>query len=250
MGFCGSKGMPFLLQVMRARASAASAALPGQSFWPHIHQQQVRIGPPRDERQPGVGQGGGEDGSVLHHAPGVRAERRPQRLAQRHRFAGHDVHQRPALDARKDRGVDPSGDRLVVGQHQPPSRPAQGLVGRGGHRVGVGQRVGVEAGGDQSGRSAPCPPSARRRRRPRSRGSGHGRPRADMPTRRRRSAWADAGRPGVPPRRSRCASRRGGRRTARSGTTCPTGWAARRGSGGRRPPATCPAPYRRAGAAR
>ena len=37
MGFCGSNGMPFLLQVIRARPSAASAIFPGLQGGPLLH---------------------------------------------------------------------------------------------------------------------------------------------------------------------------------------------------------------------
>ena len=52
IGFCGSKGMPFLLQVMRARPSAASATLPVSFLRPQIDQHQMRVGAARNDIEP------------------------------------------------------------------------------------------------------------------------------------------------------------------------------------------------------
>ena len=47
IGFCGSNGMPFLLQVMWARPSAASAALPVRPLRRQIDQHQMVVGAAR-----------------------------------------------------------------------------------------------------------------------------------------------------------------------------------------------------------
>ena len=48
-GFSGSNGMPFLLQVMWARSSAASATLPVSRFGPQIDQHQMGVGAAGDD---------------------------------------------------------------------------------------------------------------------------------------------------------------------------------------------------------
>ena len=52
VGFSGSNGMPFLLQVMWARPSAASATLPVRRFLPQIDQHEVGVGAARDDIEP------------------------------------------------------------------------------------------------------------------------------------------------------------------------------------------------------
>ena len=88
---------------------------------------------------------------VRDHRGGVVGELGPQRLAEGDRLGGDHVHQRAALQAGEDRRVDLLGDRLVVGQDHAAARAAQRLVGGGGDHVGVRQRVGVLAAGDEAG---------------------------------------------------------------------------------------------------
>ena len=84
-------------------------------------------------------------------ALGIDLEVRPQRLAERHRLGGDDVHQRPALQAGEHRGVDLLAEIGVVRQHHAAARAAQGLVGRRRDDMGVRQRAGIDAGGDEAG---------------------------------------------------------------------------------------------------
>ena len=51
IGFSGSNGTPFLLQVMLARPSAISAALPVSFFGLEIDQHHMGVGAAGDERQ-------------------------------------------------------------------------------------------------------------------------------------------------------------------------------------------------------
>ena len=74
-----------------------------------------------------------------------------QRLAEGDRLGGDHMHQRPALQAREDRRVDLLGDVLVVGEDQAAARPAQRLVRRRGDDMGVRDRRGMDAAGDQPG---------------------------------------------------------------------------------------------------
>ena len=61
------------------------------------------------------------------------------------------MHQRAALQAGEDRGVDLLGDVLVVGQHHAAARAAQGLVRGGGHHMRVRHRAGENARRDETG---------------------------------------------------------------------------------------------------
>ena len=73
-----------------------------------------------------------------------------QRLAERDRLGGDDVHQRAALQAGEDRRVDLLRDGLVVGQDHAAARAAQGLVGGGGDDMGMAERGGVHARRDEA----------------------------------------------------------------------------------------------------
>ena len=57
VGFCGSNGMPFLLQVMPARPRLTSASRPVSRFGPQIDQHQMRVGPAGDDVEPASTQG-------------------------------------------------------------------------------------------------------------------------------------------------------------------------------------------------
>ena len=49
VGFSGSNGMPFLLQVMCARPSACLGDVAGELLRPQVDQHQMRVGAARDE---------------------------------------------------------------------------------------------------------------------------------------------------------------------------------------------------------
>ena len=53
-GFSGSKGMPFLLQVMWARPRAASAALPVSFFGTEVDEHQMVVGAAGDDGEAAV----------------------------------------------------------------------------------------------------------------------------------------------------------------------------------------------------
>ena len=93
----------------------------------------------------------GQDGGVFDDLLLIGLEFRLECFAQRHRLGGDDVLQGAALGAGEDGGVQLFGDlRIVAQQHAAPGA-AEGLVGGGGHHVGVGDRGGVEPGGHQAG---------------------------------------------------------------------------------------------------
>ncbi len=115
--------MPFLLQVMPARSSAASAIVPGQLLRPEIDQHQMRIGAARDDREPAFDQRLGERLGVRDDRLRIVLELRLQRLAEGHRLGGDDMHQRPALQAGEDGAVDLLADLLVIARTMPPRGP-------------------------------------------------------------------------------------------------------------------------------
>jgi hypothetical protein len=85
------------------------------------------------------------------HPGDVFGELRLQRLVEGNSLGGNHVHQRPALQAGEDRGVDFLRHALVIRQDDAAARPAQGLVGGRGHDVRMRQRACVVAGGHEAG---------------------------------------------------------------------------------------------------
>ena len=73
---------------------------------PQVDQEQVRVGAAGDDAQAAILEHGGQHARVLEHLLLVDLEFARQRFLERHRLGGDDVHQRPALDAREDRGID------------------------------------------------------------------------------------------------------------------------------------------------
>ena len=65
-GFSGSNGMPFLLQVMLARPSAASARLPVAFFGPEVDQHQMVVGAVGHDVEPGLLEARGQRLGVGH----------------------------------------------------------------------------------------------------------------------------------------------------------------------------------------
>ena len=92
-----------------------------------------------------VRQGGG----IFHHLLLVGLELRLERLPQGHRLGGDDMHQRAALGAGENGGVELLGKVFVVGQQHAAPGPPEGLMGSGGHHMGVGHGRGVQPGGHQ-----------------------------------------------------------------------------------------------------
>ncbi len=88
---------------------------------------------------------------VLHHPGDIVLETRLQGLAKGHGLGGNHMHERAALETGKERGTHLLGDIVIIGQHHAATGPAQGLVRRGGHDMGVFQRVGMRATGNESG---------------------------------------------------------------------------------------------------
>ena len=80
---------------------------------------------------------------VGNHLVDIVGELGTQRFAERNRFCGNHVHERPALNSGKDRGVELLCKRLFVRQDHPTPWTAQGLVRRrrGDMGMGEGRRI-------------------------------------------------------------------------------------------------------------
>ena len=150
-----------------------------------VDEHHVAVGAAGDDVEAAGLERRGERAGVGDDPGGVVAERRLQRLAEGDGLGGDDVHQRAALVAGEDGGVELLRQRLVVRQDDAAARAAQGLVGGRGGDVGVRHRVRVEAGGDQAGVVRHVDHQVWRRPRRRWRGSRRSRSRADRPRRRR-----------------------------------------------------------------
>ena len=88
---------------------------------------------------------------VVQHTLLIDFEIRPHGFLERHRLGGDDVHQWPALHAGKDRGRKTFSNLGVLPRkNQAAAGTAQRLVGCGGHHIGDGCRIGVQAGDDQT----------------------------------------------------------------------------------------------------
>ena len=130
---------------------ALVGVLAGEAERAEVDQREMRVGAAGDQVGAALLEAVGERLGVLDHRLGIGLEARLERLAERHRLGGDDVHQRAALEAREDRRVDLLGDRLVIGQHHAAARAAQRLVGGGGDDMGVAERRRMLARRDQPG---------------------------------------------------------------------------------------------------
>ena len=125
---------------------------PGEPVGRHVDQDEVVVGATGHQGGPARGEALGERLCVVGHLLRVDLERGLPRLDQRHGLGRHHVGQRPAEDHRAA-AVDVGGE-LLLGQHHPAARSAQGLVRGGGDHVRVGHRVlvaGEHLAGDQTG---------------------------------------------------------------------------------------------------
>ncbi len=82
-------------------------------------------------------QGFGQRLGVLHDLCGIVLELGLQRFTEGNSLGGDDVHQRAALQAGEDGGVELLRQILVVGEDHAATRAAQGLVRRRGRDVAV-----------------------------------------------------------------------------------------------------------------
>jgi hypothetical protein len=83
IGFSGSNGMPFLLQVISARSSVCSPALPVVHFLgPQIHQHQMAVRAARNDRKAVLNQSRRQRLRVVQRALRVELELRLQRFVE------------------------------------------------------------------------------------------------------------------------------------------------------------------------
>ena len=144
-GFSGSLGMvSHLVQPMLV-------FLAGEAEVPGVHQDQVVVRAAGHQPEALLHQLLRQDAGVGHHLQAVGPELRPQGLAQAHGLGGDDVLQRAALSAGEHGGVDLLVQVVVIAQDHAASGAPQGLVGGGGHHVGVGDGGRMDAGGHQAG---------------------------------------------------------------------------------------------------
>ena len=125
--------------------------LAGEVGRAQVHQHQVVVRAAGYQVRPTLHDGLGQHGGVFHDLLLISLELGLEGLAQRHRLGGNDVLQRTALGAGEDGGVELFGDVRVVAQQHPAPGAPEGLVGGGGHHIGVGNGGGVAAGGHQPG---------------------------------------------------------------------------------------------------
>ncbi len=110
----------------------------------------MRVGTAGHDVEPTVHERRRKRAGVLHDPLGIGLELRLQGLTERDRLGGDDVHQRPTLKPREDGGVDLLPEILVVGEDHAAARAPQGLVRRGGHHMGVGERARMRASGNEA----------------------------------------------------------------------------------------------------
>src|ERR1700727_2289043 len=114
MGFCGANGMPFLFQGVFGRSTAAPGRLAGQALGRQIDQHQMVVGAPSHKLVASGKDRLGERFGVGDHGMRVSFKFGGQSLVERHRLGGDDMHERTALQARKDRGIDLLGEFAVI----------------------------------------------------------------------------------------------------------------------------------------
>ena len=102
-------------------------------------------------RTPHLSQNARQRLGVVQHRLIVECELGAKRFSEASRLAGHIGQHHRTLNAWEDPGVDLAAQRLIVPQHEASPRAAQGLVGRRSDDVGVGKRVRIKPGGDESG---------------------------------------------------------------------------------------------------
>ena len=123
----------------------------GEVFVDEVEQHQVVLGAAGDEFVTAREENFGHRLGVIQHLFLVFGEGGVKRFEKGNRLRGNHLHQRPALDAGEDGGVEFFLQRFVgAREDQPAARPAQGFVGGGGDDVGNRYRVRRKPRGDKA----------------------------------------------------------------------------------------------------
>ena len=143
----GRSGSEYLFEIINALDNLGWFPA-AHAFREDIHQQEVRIGAARNHAEAFLLHARGQYLRISHHLPLVFDELRRHGFEKAHRLGGDHMHQRSALHAGEDTLVD-GGPVFFLREDEAGSRPAQRLVRRGRHNVGVFARVGMQSGGHQ-----------------------------------------------------------------------------------------------------
>ncbi len=107
---------------------------------------------PRDDLVAPFHQTGAHRARIRKNLLLVYGELRLQSFEKRDRFRGNHVHQRSALRPGEYQRAEFPGDlRILARENEAATRSAQGLVGRGGHDVGVRNGVRIQTRRHESG---------------------------------------------------------------------------------------------------
>ncbi|QTK78950.1 hypothetical protein AT6N2_C1164 [Agrobacterium tumefaciens] len=116
-----------------------------------VNQHQVVVSAAGDDIEAAFDQGFSQRLGVLDDLCRIVLELRLQRFTEGNSLGGDDVHQRAALEAREDGGVELLRQILVVGEDHAAARAAQRLVRGGGRNMAMRERRGMLATGDETG---------------------------------------------------------------------------------------------------
>ena len=125
--------------------------LAGALLVPQVDEHQVVVGAAGDKLDPALLQGRSQSLCIFYDLAGIFLEFRLQCLSKADSLGCNHVLQRAALRAGEHRRVDALGNNGVVGQNQAAAGSAQGLVGGGGHHIGVGHGALVLTARHQTG---------------------------------------------------------------------------------------------------
>ena len=110
------------------------------------------VGAARNDPQAFIGQAGGQRFGIGDDLRGIGLEFRLQCIAEGHSLGRDHMDQRAALQTREHRRVELFGERFVIGQDDPRTRPAQALVRGRGDDMGVREGRGVRAARNKAGK--------------------------------------------------------------------------------------------------
>ena len=136
-GDCGSLGTAFLLTVMCALLSAASAALPVMPLANQRNQHQMIVGAAGNDIKAAFDKHFRHGLGVFDHLLLIDAKLRLHGFFKSDGFGGDHVHERAALNAGENVGVDFFLQfRIAFAQNQAAARAAQGFVRGAGDDIG------------------------------------------------------------------------------------------------------------------